>query len=87
MSCSGDEGGEPVKLLPLSVSAAPEVEVAGLQLVKNQAVPVGQALHLQRESLPLPPRRCLAATAAAPSTNQPQPGACNLPSSVQYAYA
>ena len=56
LACSGDEGaGEPVKLLSLSVSAAPDVEVAGLQLVKNQAVPVGQALHLQRESLPLPP--------------------------------
>lgn len=32
-----------------SVTAAPEVETAGLQLVKGQAVPVGQALHLQRE--------------------------------------
>lgn len=49
---SGEDGGpssphEPVKLLDVAVSAAPEVEVAGLQLVKGQAVPVGQALHLQ----------------------------------------
>lgn len=55
--CSGEEGSpsSPVKLLDISVSAAPDVEVAGLQLVKGQAVPVGQALHLQRASLP-PPR-------------------------------
>ena len=52
---SGEEGpassGEqqPVKLLSVSVSAAPDVETAGLQLVKGQAVPAGQALHLQCE--------------------------------------
>lgn len=53
--CSGDEPAssgeapqqEPVKLLSVSVSAAPDVETAGLQLVKGAAVPVGQALHLQ----------------------------------------
>ncbi|PRW45460.1 pre-mRNA-processing factor 17-like isoform X1 [Chlorella sorokiniana] len=50
---SGEEGptssgeGQPVKLLSVSVSAAPDVETAGLQLVKGQAVPAGQALHLQ----------------------------------------
>ena len=92
LPCSGDERGEPVKLLPLRVSAAPEVEVAGLQLVKNQAVPVGQALHLQRESrAAAPPHRCRCrclATAAALSKNQLQPGACNLTSSImRYALA
>ena len=81
-----------MKLLPLRVSAAPEVEVAGLQLVKNQAVPVGQALHLQRESrAAAPPHRCRCrclATAAALSKNQLQPGACNLTSSImRYALA
>lgn len=50
---SGEEGSpgsprEPVALLDVNVSAAPDVEVAGMQLVKGQAVPVGQALHLQR---------------------------------------
>jgi hypothetical protein len=49
----------------VAVSAAPEVEVAGLQLVKGQAVPVGQALHLQRASPPANRRRYYAAFSAA----------------------
>lgn len=46
---SGDDSGpeEQPKLLSLKVSAAPEVETAGLQLVGKSAVPVQQALHLQ----------------------------------------
>ncbi|GAB4821604.1 hypothetical protein N2152v2_008650 [Parachlorella kessleri] len=47
-----EEGGasppdEPVKLLEVSVSAAPTVDTTGLALLDNRAVPVGDALHLQ----------------------------------------
>lgn len=38
-----------MKLLPVPVSAAPEVDTAGLQLVSGQAVPAQQAQFLQRE--------------------------------------
>lgn len=46
---SGDEAEpeQPVKLLPVPVSAAPEVDTAGLQLVSGQAVPAQQAQFLQ----------------------------------------
>lgn len=49
--CSGDEAEEeqPVKLLSVAVSAAPEVDTAGLQLMAGQAVPAQQAQFLQRE--------------------------------------
>lgn len=42
--------GEPVKLLEVSVSAAPQVDTAGFALVDNRATTLGNALHLQPAS-------------------------------------